>query len=306
MSNIQGKRISRKTAIRHFNLVGTLLTVYTLFVLVVPFVFHYYLLSTDSDILKDTYLYFGIYFLVNVFGTVIPFWLMRCFFKIPLRWVNTRIKTTFVNLFVQTIVFFTICIISTYVSNILFAYIGVEGKLISSIGLSYDAANLDNLLYVFMLVIVTPMIEEYAFRGVLLNVLGRYGKNFGLYASAIVFAFAHVHFSEFLPAFAMGVLLGKTALRYRSIGPTIIIHILFNALIYSLCVMPASITGYMAYGLAGVFVVSIYLYISGRYERVYVQKLNSGKNAYLIFFSSFMVILSLMLMILQTVLYIYL
>ncbi|MBR4461543.1 MAG: CPBP family intramembrane metalloprotease [Erysipelotrichaceae bacterium] len=301
MSNIKGKRISRKTAVRHFNIVGTLLTVYTLFVLVIPFVFHYYLVSTDSDILKDTFLYFGIYFIVIVFGTVIPFWLMRKFFQIPLRLINTKIRTTFVNLFVQTIVFFTICIVSTYVSNILFAYFGLEGKLISSIGLSYDAGYLDNLLYVFMLVIVTPMIEEYAFRGVLLSVLGRYGKNFGLYASAVVFAFAHVHFAEYLPAFCMGVLLGKTALRYRSIGPTIIIHILFNVLIYSLCVIPSSIAGYMAYGLAGVFVISIYLYISGRYERVYVQKLNSASNTYLLFFSCFMVILSLMLMILQTI-----
>ncbi len=306
MSNVTGKRISRKTAVKHFNIVGTLLTVYTLFVLVIPSVLHYYLVSMDSDILKDTFLYFGIYFIVLLFGTLIPFWLMRQFFKIPLRVINTKIKATFINLFVQTIVFFTICIVSTYVSNILFAHFGLEGKLISGIGLSYDSGYLNDFLYVFMLVIVTPMIEEYAFRGVLLSVLGRYGKNFGLYASAVVFAFAHVHFSEFLPAFCMGVLLGKTALRYRSIGPTIIIHILFNALIYSLCVMPSAIAGYMAYGLAGVFIISIYLYISGRYERVYVQKLNSASNIYLLFFSCFMVILSLMLMVLQTVFNIYL
>ena len=301
MSNITGKRISRKTAVRHFNIVGTLLTVYALLVLVIPYALQYYLVSTESAILNDTFLYFGIYFLVVVFGTVIPFWLMRRVFKIPLRLINTKIRTSFVNLFVQTIVFFTICLVSTYVSNIIFAHLGLEGKLISGIGMSYDSANLDNLLYVFMLVIVTPMIEEYAFRGVLLSVLGKYGKNFGLYASAVVFALAHVHFSEYLPAFCMGVLLGKTQLRFRSIGPTIIIHILFNTLIYMLCVIPSSIAGYMAYGLAAVFIISIYLYISGRYERVYVQKLNSASNTYLLFFGSFMVIISLMLMVLQTV-----
>ena len=301
MSNITGKRISRKTAVRHFNIVGTLLTVYALLVLVIPYALQYYLVSTESAILNDTFLYFGIYFLVVVFGTVIPFWLMRRVFKIPLRLINTKIRTSFVNLFVQTIVFFTICLVSTYVSNIIFAHLGLEGKLISGIGMSYDSANLDNLLYVFMLVIVTPMIEEYAFRGVLLSVLGKYGKNFGLYASAVVFALAHVHFSEYLPAFCMGVLLGKTELRFRSIGPTIIIHILFNTLIYMLCVIPSSIAGYMAYGLAAVFIISIYLYISGRYERVYVQKLNSASNTYLLFFGSFMVIISLMLMVLQTV-----
>ncbi len=301
MSNITGKRISRKTAVRHFNIVGTLLTVYALLVLVIPYALQYYLVSTESTILNDTFLYFGSYFLVVVFGTVVPFWLMRRVFKIPLRLINTKIRTSFVNLFVQTIVFFTICLVSTYVSNIIFAHLGLEGKLISGIGMSYDSANLDNLLYVFMLVIVTPMIEEYAFRGVLLSVLGKYGKNFGLYASAVVFALAHVHFSEYLPAFCMGVLLGKTQLRFRSIGPTIIIHILFNTLIYMLCVIPSSIAGYMAYGLAAVFIISIYLYISGRYERVYVQKLNSASNTYLLFFGSFMVIISLMLMILQTV-----
>ena len=148
------------------------------------------------------------------------------------------------------------------------------------------------------------MIEEYAFRGVLLNVLSKYGKTFGLYASAVIFALAHMSFAEMIPAFMMGVQLGKTALRYKNIVPSIFIHILFNALIYALCVIPSSITRYMAYGLAAVVIVAVYLILSGRYERIRIQKLKSNRITNIVFFSSPAIIITMLLMIADSVLHI--
>lgn len=297
------RRISKKYARRSFNTIGLLLIIYALAVLILPFFFHYYLVNTQSEILRDEFLYYGLYLIMVVFGTIIPFFLMRKVFKLPLKKMTRNFNPTFVDLFVQTIVFFTICIGLTYVSNILFSYLGMQAKLISSIGFSYDEANLDNALYVFMLIIVTPIIEEYAFRGVLLSALSKYGKNFGLYACSVVFALAHLSFAEMIPAFAMGVQLGKTSLRYRSIRPTIIIHILFNALIYALCVVPASITRYVAYVLAVIIIVAAYLFISGRYERIQIQKLKSNRITNIVFYSRPTVIIALLLMVVDSLLF---
>jgi membrane protease YdiL (CAAX protease family) len=298
-------RVSKRYAKRNFNTVGLLLIVYALAVLIVPFFLHLYMISQIPEIMKDELLYYGIYFLIILFGTLVPFFLMRKIFKVPFKRINRNFTSTFTDLFVQTIVFFTICIALTYVSNILFSYIGMEGKLISSIGFSYDDANLNNALYVFMLIIVTPIVEEYAFRGVLLNVLSKYGKNFGLYASSLIFALAHLSFVEMIPAFAMGVQLGKTSLRYRSIRPTLIIHILFNALIYALCVIPASITKYMAYGLAAIVIVAAYLFLSGRYERIRIQKLRSNRITNVVFYSRPTIVIAMVLMIVDSLLFLF-
>ncbi len=291
------RHVSKKYVKKKFSAVGLFLILYALFVLIVPYFFHMYLKMTVSPILKDKLLYYGIYLIIVLFGTLIPFYLMRRYFGITHRKMNRSINATFVDLFVQTIVCFTLCILLTYVSNILFSYLGMEGRLISSIGFSFNEAELTEPLYVFMLLIVTPIIEEYAFRGVLLNTLGKYGKVFALIASALIFGLAHTHFSEIIPAFAMGILLGKTSLRYRSIRPTIMIHILFNVLLYWLCIVPSSIARYMAYILAVIFILTVYLILSGRYERVRIQKLHSDRLTNILFYSRPTVILAILLMI---------
>jgi membrane protease YdiL (CAAX protease family) len=296
-------RVSKRYAKRQFNTVGLLLIMYALAVLIVPYFLHMYMISQDSIIMKDDMLYYGLYFIIILFGTVIPFFLMRKVFRIPIKKISRNFSSTFVDLFVQTIVFFTICIALTYVSNILFSYLGMEGKLLSSIGFSYDEANLNNALYVFMLIVVTPIVEEYAFRGVLLNVLSKFGKTFGLYASSIIFALAHLSFVEMIPAFMMGVQLGKTSLRYKSINPTIFIHMLFNGLIYALCVVPASVTKYMAYGIAAIIAIAAYLILSGRYERIKIQKLRSNKITNIVFFTRPTIIIAMLLMIADSLLF---
>ncbi len=301
----KARKVSKRYAKHWFSTVGMFLIMYTLFVLLIPYVFHAYLVEVDSSLLKDTYLYYGIYFLMLQFGTLIPFFLMRKTFKIRIRSFSREVKATFKDLFVQSIVVFTICIGMIYASNIIFSYLRVEPKLLSSIGLTFDDANLSNILYVFMLLVATPLIEEYAFRGVLIHSLSKYGKGFAMYMSALIYALAHLNFVEFIPAFAMAYLLGKISLRYRSIVPTIIIHILFNGFIYALCVIPSSITKYMAYGLVAIVGIAVYLILSGRYEFIKIQKTRNEKAAYILFLSRPTVIITIALMIADTVLFMF-
>ena len=299
------RAVSRKYVRKQFGTIGLLLIIYALFSLHFPLVLNIFFQESAPDIVNDKLMYYGIYFIIIVFGTVIPFFFLRKIFHLPLKKFNQSISASFVDLFVQAIVFFVVCIALTYISNLLFSYIGMEGKLISGIGLSYDDANLSNPLYIFMLILVTPLLEEYAFRGVLLNILSRYGKRFALVASAIIFALAHLNFAEMIPAFAMGVQLGKTELRYKSIQPTIVIHVLFNAIIYGLCVIPASITKYMAYGIAAIVFIAVYLIVSGRYERIRIKKLHKSKTTNILFYTTPAVLIAMFLMVLHTVLFAY-
>ncbi|MBQ2505182.1 MAG: hypothetical protein II526_02325, partial [Erysipelotrichaceae bacterium] len=62
------RRISKKYARRSFNTIGLLLIIYALAVLILPFFFHYYLVNTQSEILRDEFLYYGLYLIMVVFG----------------------------------------------------------------------------------------------------------------------------------------------------------------------------------------------------------------------------------------------
>lgn len=297
MDSSKEKKLSQKTVKKNFSTIGLLLILYIFMVMLIPYAFRYFVIESGSDIFDDEIIYYGIYFIFLVLGTFIPFFIMKKRFIDKRKKIMKQIDATFVDLFVQTIVFFTICIALTYVSNILLNYLGLEGKLISGIGLNYEEAGLDNILYIFMLVFVSPILEEYAFRGVLLNSLSRYSNNFALYATSIIFALAHNNFAEMIPAFAMGVALGKTSLRYKSIQPTIVIHILFNAFLYCLFILPVSISQYLAYGLVAICLIAFILVLTGRYEKIHIQRSKSNAIANKLFYSRFTIILSMILMI---------
>ena len=100
-----------------------------------------------------------------------------------------------------------------------------------------------------------------------------------------------------IPAFAMGVALGKTSLRYKSIQPTIVIHILFNAFLYCLFILPVSISQYLAYGLVAICLIAFILILTGRYEKIHIQRSKSNAIANKLFYSRFTIILSMILMI---------
>ena len=303
VQRIKEHRISKKKAKKNFTTIGLCLTLYVLFVMILPYIFNWYMIELNSSILKDEFLYYGIYFIVMFIGTIIPFFFMRKFAKVKFRRIFRAVNASFNDLFVQTIVLFAVCIATTYISSTIVSNFGLEGKLITSIGFNYEEKNLVNNLYLFMLIIVSPILEEYAFRGVLLTTLGRYGRKFALIASSIVFALAHNNFAEMIPAFAMGYILGKISLRYRSIQPTIVIHILFNAFMYGLCVLPASITKYMAYGLVAICLLTIYLVLTGKYQFIKVQNSSTNKIVSSIFYSNFWIVFAMMLMVGYTLLF---
>ena len=300
------KIVSKRLAKHNFTTVGLVLIVYSLIVLIIPTVLNELFVVTNSSFLNDDILYYGIYFIIILVGSFVPFFLLKNLARIKTKKIFRPINASFSELFVQTIVFFAICTALIYVSNMVFNIFGYEASLLSSIGLNYQESNLMHPIYIFMLIVVTPIVEEYAFRGVLLNCLGRYGKSFALYASAFFFALAHSTISEFLPALAMGIFLGKTSLRYKSIQPTIVIHILFNAFLFGLCVLPANVAKYMSYGLALICIIAIYLVLTKRYKRITIQKLRSNALTTELFYTRFTVIFAIILMIMHLLLFAFL
>ena len=74
----QVKKLSSKMVKRNFTTIGLMLIIYVLFVLIIPHFLHIYL-EDNTSLLKDETIFYGLNYLIIVFGTLIPFFMMRKF-----------------------------------------------------------------------------------------------------------------------------------------------------------------------------------------------------------------------------------
>jgi uncharacterized protein len=78
--------------------------------------------------------------------------------------------------------------------------------------------------------VAAPIFEELLFRGFLLPSLTRYMPVWGAIAlSALIFATAHLSFSEILPLTVLGSMLGFVYTRSRNLLAPMLLHSLWNS-----------------------------------------------------------------------------
>lgn len=80
-----------------------------------------------------------------------------------------------------------------------------------------------------LLCVAAPVCEELLFRGVLLNLLKPYGYGFAIVAQALLFSVYHGTLTQMLYTAVGGMVFGYLAARYGGILPSLILHILNNA-----------------------------------------------------------------------------
>lgn len=80
----------------------------------------------------------------------------------------------------------------------------------------------------FFLGVVTPIGEEFLFRGVLATVLLRYGALIGVFGGALIFALFHGINIVFPAALVAGLIAGEVFRRSGSIWPGVMVHMMFN------------------------------------------------------------------------------
>jgi len=91
---------------------------------------------------------------------------------------------------------------------------------------------------VFVGVVVGPLVEEMAFRGVVLPALvPRWGERGAIWASAVLFGAVHLSTAAFVPIAVLGAMLGWLRVRYRSLWPSVLGHGTFNAIVLLLTVL---------------------------------------------------------------------
>jgi uncharacterized protein len=90
--------------------------------------------------------------------------------------------------------------------------------------------NVALLIFFLTACVAAPIFEEIMFRGFLLSSLTRYMPVWGaIVVSSLLFAIAHLSFSEVLPLATLGMVLGVVYTRSRNLLSSILLHGLWNA-----------------------------------------------------------------------------
>lgn len=86
------------------------------------------------------------------------------------------------------------------------------------------------VLYFIMIAVFPAFLEEFAFRGVLMQSLRRFGDGFALVVSSIIFAAMHGNIAQSAAVFFLGLTMGFFVLRTGSLWVGILMHFINNAL----------------------------------------------------------------------------
>lgn len=90
--------------------------------------------------------------------------------------------------------------------------------------------------------IVAPVVEEFAFRGLLIN---KWGETMGVTKALFLssFIFSVLHFQLFLPQFMSGLVFGIAYIKTKKLWVPILLHALNNMLVISFLIMPGGDAG---------------------------------------------------------------
>ena len=102
---------------------------------------------------------------------------------------------------------------------------GLTGR---TIDLSATTSFGANVFMFFYACLLGPVLEELLYRGVLLQSMRKYNERFAIFLSAVIFGLMHQNYQQFILAFLLGIPLAVVTIKYNSLIPSIITHIIVN------------------------------------------------------------------------------
>lgn len=131
-------------------------------------------------------------------------------------------------LFKTVTIALAVAFISDYFTEIFVSGVslfGIENK----VEMSYKSNGvIDNILYIFSIAVLPPLTEEFAFRGIVLGKLRKFGDSFAILMSALLFGLLHGNIIQIPFAFIIGIVFGFITIKTSSLLPAMITHFLVN------------------------------------------------------------------------------
>jgi len=176
------------------------------------------------------YIYYSILYLMMV---IVPFLILMPCFHLSFGTVMPFRKTARPGLVVLAGVGgLTACMASNFLTMQYASFLGQIGIPTDMSSLPNDHSLLSEICYFVIIAILPAFAEEFAFRGVTLQLLRPYGEAFAVVGSAFAFGVMHGTVVQIPFAFVGGLFFGYLVVRTGSIWPSILLHFLNNSLSY--------------------------------------------------------------------------
>lgn len=123
---------------------------------------------------------------------------------------------------------FFVCLAGNYISSIFLTFAEGLGFELTAPDFAIPSDFFGRLVYVIAIAVAPALIEEFAFRGTILQPLRRYGDKFAIVASAAAFAVLHGNLVQAPFAFIAGLGIGYAVCITNSIWTGVLIHFCNN------------------------------------------------------------------------------
>ncbi len=134
---------------------------------------------------------------------------------------STLVKIAIVGIAVQTATSFVV-VFAEYIMNLFDMSFSTPQIFPYNEPLHYSI-----FLY-FYVCILGPIIEEFFYRGLLLQGLRKYNERFAIIITSLIFGLMHQNFNQFVLAVTFGIVLSSVTLKSGSIFPAMFAHIIVN------------------------------------------------------------------------------
>lgn len=121
-----------------------------------------------------------------------------------------------------------VCIGGNYIATLADVLFDAVGVGLFTPDVTPSSTSLDVIMNFVCAGLMAPLVEEFVFRGVIMQPLRRYGDVFAVFVTAALFALAHGSPISIIFAFVAGVSIGFAVVYTRSLWVGIIIHALNN------------------------------------------------------------------------------
>lgn len=148
------------------------------------------------------------------------------------------------------------CALANFATSIFSAFINMVFGIVPQTSMPEYGTGVVSFVLMFLCVGLLPaLVEEFAFRGVVLGALRRYfGDGASILISAVLFGLIHGNLQQIPFAFCVGIVLGYATIYTGSIIPAMLIHALNNSLSVVLSFTTSSLS-------PGVSTIVSYLYM---------------------------------------------
>lgn len=190
------------------------------------FILQFLLLISQDKIETVPMFYISIF--ISVFSAFLP---GLFYFLISGRSITGTIQTNYVRqgtLWQIVFIGMAVSMIANYASNIIITNLSLF-EIENQVNMFTSTSTFEErILYIISTAIVPAFAEEFAYRGILLGVLRKYGDAFAIITSSIIFGAMHGNITQIPFAFILGLILAYVDCKTNSILPSIIIHFVNN------------------------------------------------------------------------------